>query len=51
MGTDCRSGRGEVQISKLKYICNYAHCININDLSITEKEVVLRKKEWNKKNR
>ena len=49
MGTDCRSGRGEVQISKLKYICNYAHCININDLSITEKEVLLRKKEWNKK--
>ena len=49
MSTDRRSNRDEVRISKLEYLGNYAHCTNINDTNITEKEVVLRKTGTKKK--
>ena len=49
MSTDSRSNRDEVRISKLEYLRDYAHCTNINDTNITEKEVVLRKTGTKKK--
>ena len=49
MSTDRRSNRDEVRISKLEYLGDYAHCTNINDTNITEKEVVLRKTGTKKK--
>ena len=45
VSTDRRSGRDEARISKLEYLRDYAHCINICDTNITEKEIVLRKPE------
>ena len=42
VSTDRRSGRDEVGISKLEYIQNYTHCINIKDTNITEKEAVMK---------
>ena len=49
MSTDRRPNRDEVRISKLEYLRNYAHCTNIDDTNITEKEVVLRKTGTTKK--
>ena len=43
MSTDRRSNGDEVLISKLEYLRDYAHCTNINDTEITEKEVVAEK--------
>ena len=49
VSTDRRPNRDEVRISKLEYLRNYAHCTNIDDTNITEKEVVLRKTGTTKK--
>ena len=49
MSTDRRSNRDEVRISKLEYLRDYAHCTNISDTNITEKEVVLGKTGTKKK--
>ena len=49
VSTDCRSNRDEVRISKLEYLRDYAHCTNISDTNITEKELVLRKTGTKKK--
>ena len=49
MSTDRRSNRDEVRISKLEYPRDYAHCTNISDTNITEKEVVLAKTGTKKK--
>ena len=43
VSTDRRSNGDEVLISKLEYLRDYAHCTNINDTEITEKEVVAEK--------
>ena len=49
MSTDRRFNRDEVHISTLECLQDYAHCTNINDTNITEKEVVLRKTGTKKK--
>ena len=49
VSNDCRSNRDDVRISKLEYLQDYAHCTNINDKNITEKDVVLRKTGTKKK--
>ena len=49
MSTDHRPKRDEVHISKLEYLQDYAHCTNINDTNITEKEIKVRKTGTKKK--
>ena len=49
VSTDRRFNRDEVHFSTLECLQDYAHCTNINDTNITEKEVVLRKTGTKKK--